>query len=96
VRAVSRDQLNLVGFGVYGPRGAVDKALKRRSTARLMTKPKRRWTALVIPTPGAEPEEVDVDASTEREARENAHAEAITLYGRRARIVSIEQRAGDR
>jgi hypothetical protein len=28
VRAVSRDQLNLVGIGVYGPRGAVDKALR--------------------------------------------------------------------
>jgi hypothetical protein len=30
----------------------------------------------------------------EREARENAHAEAIALYGGRARIVSIEQRGG--
>ncbi|MGA7987634.1 MAG: DUF2000 family protein [Candidatus Dormiibacterota bacterium] len=28
VKAVPRDQLNLVGIGVYGPRGAVDKALK--------------------------------------------------------------------
>jgi hypothetical protein len=28
VRAVPRDQLNLVGLGVYGLRGAVDKALK--------------------------------------------------------------------
>lgn len=28
VRAVSRDELNLVGLGVYGQRGAVDKALK--------------------------------------------------------------------
>ena len=28
VRAVSSDRLNLVGVGVYGPRGAVDKALK--------------------------------------------------------------------
>ena len=28
VRAVPRDQLNLVGLGVYGSRGAVDKALK--------------------------------------------------------------------
>ena len=59
-----------------------------------MSKPQRRWTALVIPTHGAEPEEVDVDAPTEREARENAHAEAITLYGRKARVVSIEQRMG--
>jgi hypothetical protein len=28
VRSVARDQLNLVGIGVYGGRGAVDKALK--------------------------------------------------------------------
>jgi hypothetical protein len=28
VKAVPRDQLNLVGIGVYGPRGGVDKALK--------------------------------------------------------------------
>ncbi len=28
VKAVPRDQLNLVGIGVYGPRGAVDKSLK--------------------------------------------------------------------
>jgi hypothetical protein len=28
VKAVARDQLNLVGMGVYGPSGAVDKALK--------------------------------------------------------------------
>jgi hypothetical protein len=28
VKAVPRDQLNLVGIGVYGQRGAVDKALK--------------------------------------------------------------------
>ena len=28
VSAVSRDQLDLVGIGLYGPRGAVDKALK--------------------------------------------------------------------
>nr|WP_236071139.1 DUF2000 domain-containing protein [Streptomyces polyasparticus] len=28
VRAVPRDQLDLVGIAVYGPRGAVDKALK--------------------------------------------------------------------
>jgi hypothetical protein len=28
VKAVARDQLHLVGIGVYGPRAAVDKALK--------------------------------------------------------------------
>jgi hypothetical protein len=28
VKAVPRDQLNLVGIGVYGPRSAVDKALR--------------------------------------------------------------------
>jgi hypothetical protein len=28
VKAVARDQLNLVGIGLYGPRAAVDKALK--------------------------------------------------------------------
>jgi hypothetical protein len=28
VKAVARNDLNLVGIGVYGPRGAVDKALK--------------------------------------------------------------------
>lgn len=27
VKAVARDQLNLVGIGLYGPRAAVDKAL---------------------------------------------------------------------
>ena len=49
-----------------------------------MTKLQRRWMALVIPTPGADPEEMDVDAA------EKARAEAITLYGGRAKIVSIE------
>ncbi|MDB5068836.1 MAG: hypothetical protein JWM18_5270 [Chloroflexi bacterium] len=28
VRAVARDELNLVGIGVHGPRGAVDEALR--------------------------------------------------------------------
>jgi hypothetical protein len=28
VKAVPRDQLNVVGIGVYGARGSVDKALK--------------------------------------------------------------------
>jgi hypothetical protein len=48
---------------------------------------------MVIPTPGAELEEVEVEAATEREAREMAHAEALALYGRRARIAGIEPRA---
>jgi hypothetical protein len=49
--------------------------------------------ALVIPTPGAELEEVETDAATEREAREKAHAHAITLYGGKAKVVGIERRA---
>jgi hypothetical protein len=58
-----------------------------------VTKPQRHWVAQVRPTPGAEPEEVEVDAATEREAREKGHAEAIALYGGKAKIVGIEQRA---
>ena len=58
-----------------------------------MTKPQRHWAALIIPTPGADLEEVEVDAATEREAREKAHAEALALYGRKARIDGIEVRA---
>jgi hypothetical protein len=59
----------------------------------VVTKPQRHWAALVVPTPGAELEEVGVDAATEREAREKAHAEAIALYGRKAKIAGIELRA---
>jgi hypothetical protein len=59
-----------------------------------VTKPQRRWAALVSPTPGAELEEVEVDAPTEREAREKAHAEALALFGGTAKIAGIEQRAG--
>jgi hypothetical protein len=60
---------------------------------RALTKPQRHWAALVIPTPGAELEEVEVDAATEREAREKAHAEALALYGSKAKIAGIELRA---
>lgn len=58
-----------------------------------MTKPQRHWVALIIPTPGADLEEVEADAATEREAREKAHAEALSLYGGKARIAGIEIRA---
>jgi hypothetical protein len=58
-----------------------------------VTKPQRHWAALIIPTPGADLEEVEVDAATEREAREKAHAEALALYGGKARIAGIEVRA---
>lgn len=60
----------------------------------MVTKPQRHWAVMVIPTPGAELEEVEVKAATEREAREMAHAEALALYGRKARIAGIELRAG--
>ena len=53
-----------------------------------MTKPQRHWAVMVIPTPGAEVEEAEVKAATEREAREMAHAEALALYGRKARIAA--------
>ena len=59
----------------------------------MVTKPQRHWVAMVIPTPGTELEEVEVAAATEREAREMAHAEALALYGRRAKIAGIEPRA---
>ena len=59
----------------------------------VVTKPPRHWAVMVIPTPGAELEEVEVEAATEREAREIAHAEALALYGRKARIAGIEPRA---
>ncbi len=52
-----------------------------------------KLVALVMPTPGADLEEVEVDAGTEREARETAHAEALALYGGKAKIAGIELRA---
>ena len=57
-----------------------------------MTQPQRRWMVRAIPTAGADAEEVDVDAATERDAPEKAHAEAITLYGSESKILSMEQR----
>ena len=73
-----------------GRSGLVIQPVATSALCQAMTKLQRRWMALVIPTPGADPEEMDVDAATERDAREKAHAEAITLYGGRAKIVSIE------
>jgi hypothetical protein len=57
-----------------------------------VTRPQRHWVAQVRPTLGADLEEVEVDAATDREAREKVHAEAIAVYGGKAKIVGIERR----
>jgi len=50
-----------------------------------VTKPQRHWAALIIPTHGDDLEEVEVDAATEREAREKA-ARAGAPAGFRGRM----------